>query len=108
MKRGEIWTVAGGPDYSGKPRPMVIIQDDQFSETNSITLCGLTTPVIEASFARLLLEPSPLNGLPSPSRLMVDKIATVPRSKLGYTIGRLDDHDVMRLNSHLKSFLGLV
>jgi len=87
---------------------MVIIQDDQFSETSSITLCGLTTSVMEASFARLLLEPSALNGLRSPSRLMVDKIATVPRSKLGYRIGHLDDYDVLRLNSHLKSFLGLV
>lgn len=30
MKRGEIWTVAGGKDYGGKPRPVLIIQDDRF------------------------------------------------------------------------------
>ena len=108
MQRGEIWTVAGGPDYSGKPRPMVIIQDDQFSETNSVTLCGLTTSVTEALFGRPLIRPSASNGLRSPSRLMVNKIATVPRSKLGYKIGRLDDYDVLQLNIHLKAFLGLV
>jgi mRNA interferase MazF len=39
---------------------------------------------------------------------MVDKLASVPRSKLGYRVGRLGDDDLMRLNSHLKAFLGLV
>jgi mRNA interferase MazF len=84
---------------------MVIIQSDQFSETNSITLCGLTTSETDAPFARLLIAPSPSNGLWSPSRLMIDKIATVPRSKLGYHIGRLDGDDLRSLNSHLKAFL---
>ena len=28
MKRGEIWTVSGGKDYAGKPRPVVIVQED--------------------------------------------------------------------------------
>ena len=31
MKRGDIWIVAGGKDYAGKPRPVVVIQDDSFS-----------------------------------------------------------------------------
>jgi mRNA interferase MazF len=39
---------------------------------------------------------------------MVDKIATVPRSKLGHHIGRLNDDGITRLNSPLKAFLGLV
>ena len=108
MKRGEIWTVAGGPDYAGKPLPMVIVQNNQFSETRSITLCGLTTSETDAPFARLLIEPSPSNGLRSPSRLMVDKIATIPKSKLGHRVGRLDDEDITRLNWHLKVFFGLV
>ena len=30
MRRGEIWTVAGGAAYAGKSRPAVIIQDDRF------------------------------------------------------------------------------
>ena len=29
---------------------------------------------------------------------MVDKITTVPKSKLGKRIGRLDDQDIVRLN----------
>jgi mRNA interferase MazF len=38
---------------------------------------------------------------------MVDKITTVPKSKIGTRIGRLDDEDVLRLNQALLVFLGL-
>ncbi len=53
------------------------------------------------------MKPSERNGLRSPSRLMVDKITTVPKSKLGERIGRLDDEDVVRLNQAVMVFLGL-
>lgn len=39
MKRGEIWTVAGGPACAGKPRPAVIVQDDRFDANDSIIVC---------------------------------------------------------------------
>ena len=41
MRRGEIWNASGGKDYAGKPRPVVILQDDSFDATNSITICAL-------------------------------------------------------------------
>jgi mRNA interferase MazF len=107
VRRGEIWTVAGGPDYARKPRPMIIIQANEFSETATITLCGLTTTATEGPLGRLVIAPSALNGLRSPSHVMVDKIASVAKSKLGYRLGRLDHEDITRLNSHLKIFLDL-
>jgi len=30
VRRAEIWTVSGGADYTGKPRPVVIVQADYF------------------------------------------------------------------------------
>jgi mRNA interferase MazF len=107
MRRGEIWTVAGGKDYAGKPRPVVILQDDRFDATASITVCAFTTDPTEAPLFRLPIEPDPRNGLRTPCRLMVDKITTVPRSKIGSLIGRLDDEDVLRLNRAVLVFLGL-
>jgi mRNA interferase MazF len=107
MRRGEVWTVAGGKDYAGKPRPVVILQDDRFDATASITVCAFTTDPTEAPLFRLPIEPDPRNGLRTPCRLMVDKITTVPRSKIGSLIGRLDDEDVLRLNRAVLVFLGL-
>jgi len=49
MKPGDIWTVAGGRDYPGKPRPVVILQDDSFDATDSITICAFTTDETEAT-----------------------------------------------------------
>jgi mRNA interferase MazF len=107
MKRGEVWTVSGGRDYAGKPRPAVIVQNDRFDATDSITLCGLTTDATEAALVRLPVAPSANNGLKRDSRLMVDKISTVPRTKLGKRIGRLDDEEMVRLNRAVLVFLGL-
>lgn len=107
MKRGEVWTVSGGQDYAGKPCPAVILQDNQFDATPSITLCALTTDTTEAPLFRLPVAPTEGNGLRRESRLMVDKITTVPKTKLGQRIGRLDDEDTARLNRAVLVFLGL-
>jgi mRNA interferase MazF len=87
MRRGEIWTTAGGGEYVGKPRPVVIVQDDRFDMTASITVCAITTDPTDAPLLRLPVEPNEANGLRAPSRLMVDKLTTVPKSKLGSRLG---------------------
>jgi mRNA interferase MazF len=107
MRRGDIRTVSGGKDYAGKPRPVVVVQDDAFDATDSITICAFTTDPTDAPLFRLPVEPNERNGLRSSSRLMVDKIATVPKTKVGERIGRLDDEDLVRLNRAVMVFLGL-
>jgi mRNA interferase MazF len=107
MKRGEIWTVAGGKDYAGKPRPVVILQDDRFNRTDSITICAFTTDPTDAPLFRLVVEPSESNGLRAVCRLMVDKISTVPKSRIGVRMGRLADEDIVRLNRAALVFLGI-
>lgn len=107
MKRGEIWTVAGAKDYAAKPRPAVIIQDDRFDTTDSLTVCGFTTDTSDAPLVRLPIQPSAGNGLRSVSRIMVDKITSVPRTKIGSRIGRLADEDMVRLNRAILVFLGI-
>src|SRR5712671_1530045 len=107
MRRGDIWTVAGGKDYASKPSPIVIVQDDSFDRTHSITICAFTTDETEAPLFRLPVEPNERNGLRAVCRLMVDKITTVPKSKIGTRVGRLDDEDILRLNQAVLVFLGL-
>jgi len=106
MRRGEVWTAAGGGDYTGKPRPVVILQDDRFDATDSITICAFTTDPTDAPLFRILVEPSEVNGLDAPSRIMVDKITTVRRTRLGSRIGLLVHDDMVRLNQAILVFLG--
>jgi mRNA interferase MazF len=107
MRRGEIWTAAGGKDYAGKPRPVVIVQDDRFDATDSITVCAFTTDPTEAPLFRVPVAPNERNGLRSACRLMVDKITTVAKTKLGSRVGELEDRDLLRLNRAMVVFLGL-
>lgn len=107
MKRGDIWTVAGGAEYAGKPRPVVIVQHDHFDATESITICAFTTDATEAPLFRLAVAPDDRNGLRAESRLMVDKITTVPKARLGSRVGRLAVADMLRLNQAMMVFLGL-
>jgi len=107
MRRGEIWTGAGGKDYAGKPRPIVIVQDDSFDATDSITICAFTTDPTDAPLFRLIVEPNERNGLLSTCRLMVDKITTVPKTEIGTRVGRLDVEDMVRLNQAMMVFLGM-
>ena len=106
MRRGDIWTVSGGKGYAGKARPVVIVQDDSFDATESIAICAFTTDETEAPLFRLPVEPNGRNGLRSVCRLMVDKVTTIPKSKVGARVGRLDDEDMVRLNQALMVFLG--
>lgn len=107
MRRGEIWTGAGGADYAGKPRPAVIIQDDLYAATLSVTICSFTTAPVGEELARISVDPTPANGLEQRSRLMVDKITTIPRSKVGSRVGELGSGDMARLDEAIVLFLGL-
>ena len=107
MKRGEIWAMAGGSGYAGKPRPVLIVQDDAFAERDSVTVCLITTDPVDLPLFRIPVEPTADNGLRVASHLMVDKVTTVQRSRLGHRIGQLADDDLLRLNRSLLVFLGL-
>jgi mRNA interferase MazF len=107
LKRDEIWTGADDAQYAEKPRPVVIIQHAHFDVLDSVTICGFTKDPTDLPLFRVLIEPSKLNGLQFPSRIMVDKILTIRKSRLGYHVGRLDDKDIVRLDRAIATFLGL-
>jgi mRNA interferase MazF len=106
VKRGEIWTVAGGV-YASKPRPAVIVQDDLFSETASVTVVSLTTTVTDAPLLRIHITASALSGLERDCDLMVDKLTTVRRSSVQTRVGRLATDQLVEVERALMTFLGL-
>lgn len=106
MNRGELWTVSGGT-YAQKPMPALIIQDDLFAASESVTLLPLTTHLTDASLLRLAVDPGQLTGLKQPSQIMVDKLTTVRRANLGQRIGRIDSKTMAAVEQALAVFLGL-
>lgn len=107
MRRGEIWAAAGGKHYASKPGPVLIVQDDRFDATDSITICPLTTDPTDIPLLRVRLEPEQGTGLARASSIMVDKLTTMPRSKLGDRLGGVSDTDMLALSRALVVFLGI-
>lgn len=101
-------TVAAKGHYSGKPRPALVLQSDLFSALGSVTICLLTTDILDTPLFRLTIEPSLSNGLQHVSQIMIDKIVTVPRDSIGTRIGSLDRELMVRVDRSLAVFLGIV
>lgn len=107
MNRGDVILVAMQGDY-GKPRPAVVVQNEDFDEVPSIVILPLTTELRDIEVIRIAVEPSPDNGLRQLSQIMVDKITAVARRRLGSRIGRLAPEDMNAVNRALAIFLGIV
>lgn len=106
MKRGDIITIALSGDY-GKPRPALIIQSDLFAETSSVTILPLTSHLVEAPLLRISVMPTVANGLTKISYIMVDKLYTTPREKVGEVLGHLDAKIMLEVERSLAVFVGI-
>jgi len=107
LKRGDLVSAVLAGDY-GKPRPVLIVQDDAFSTLRSVSVLPLTSDLRGGVSTRIAVTPDPQNGLTTQSHIMIDKIQTVTRTKIGYRIGAVDVPTMRRVSTALTNFLGLV
>lgn len=106
MRRGEVVTITL-PGAYGKPRPAVVIQSDLFDTLGSVTVLPITSEIRAAPLLRIPIEPTADNGLRKKSQIMIDKTQTVPRDKIGSTIGNLNPDILVEVNRSLATFLGI-
>lgn len=106
MNRGDLWTVAGGV-YASKPRPALIIQDDRYDATDSVTVLPLTSTLVDAPLLRVSVDATELSGLRQSSQVMIDKLTTVRRSNVQEKIGRLSTSQLVEVERAMLAFLGL-
>lgn len=107
MKRGDVVTVVAKGHSRGKPRPALIVQADPFGELQSVTVCLLSSELVEAPLLRLTVEPGADNGLDRRCQIQIDKLPTVPRARIGRRIGALDRETMVRVDRSLALFLGI-
>ena len=107
MRRGDLVSIALQGDY-GKPRPALVVQSDLFAEHPSVTLLPVTSELRDTPLFRVLIEPTESNGLRKSSQVMVDKVQTISREKLGEVFGRVSEEDMLAVSRALAVFLGVV
>ena len=106
LTRGAVVTVAAPGEY-GKPRPALLIQSDLFDEHPSITVCLITPDLRDAPLFRLDVHLSAENGLHHLSQVMVDKVVTVSRGRIGSRLGSLEANIMLRVSRALALWIGL-
>lgn len=106
MQRGDLVTVSLQGDY-GKPRPALIIQSDLLTDLESVVLCPVTSELRNAAF-RVTVEPNPANGLRTISQIMVDKLSTLPRSKISEPFGYLGNERMKAIDKALLLVVGVI
>jgi mRNA interferase MazF len=108
LQRGLIVTVASAGVYAGKPRPAVVVQANRWLQGHlSMTLCPLTSTLLDAPLVRISVQASATNGLLKPSQLMADKLFTVPTAAIGAVVGQLEPPALAELELALRSWLEL-
>lgn len=106
MRRGDLVTIALSGDY-GKPRPALVVQADALDGLPSVTVLRVTSELQDWPLFRIIVEANQETGLQQRSQVMVDKAATMPRSRIGQRIGRLDTVTMQAVSTALARFLGL-
>lgn len=106
MRRGDLIVVSAPGDY-GKPRPALVVQTDHFIEHPSVTVCLVTSHLLDAPLFRHSVEPSPDNGLSVVSQIQIDKLMTIPRQKAGQVVGRLTDRQMSEITKLLALWVGI-
>ncbi len=105
-QRGDLVTVSLQGDY-GKPRPALIVQSDLLTDLQSVVLCPVTSELRDAA-VRVTVEPNPANGLRTLSQVMVDKLSTLPRDRIGESFGRLDAEKMKLVDRALLLVVGVI
>jgi len=106
IHRDDIVICALAGDY-GKPRPAVVVQSDLFNPTHaSITVCPVTSHLIDAPLFRLPLPANSKTGLEKVSQIMVDKMVAIRSDRINRKIGALNAKQEASLGKAMKLWLG--
>jgi mRNA interferase MazF len=104
IEYGAIYTMAERGAYTGKPRPVVIVQNSKV-ELLSVLMVPLTTHDNQAPDLRIRIDPSVENGLQKTSFAMCDKIAAIAVANLGKQIGCATREQLRQIRSALDYLL---
>lgn len=108
MKRGDIVIGAERGDFTGKPRPFLVVQADRMlAGARTVTVCPLTTHLIGIGRIRIAIPGGADTGLAQPSEIEVDRVTTMRAARIGKAIGRASAEVMAGVDRALRRWLDL-
>jgi mRNA interferase MazF len=115
MARGDVilvnLPVPSGPSGHEQVglRPAIVVQADISSADLPTTIViPMTSSQSASRFPHTIsVDPSPHNGLSTPSFLLVFQLRAIDKRRLGNKIGRLEDPHLEKLEAEMRQLLGL-
>jgi mRNA interferase MazF len=106
IKRGEIWTGAGSGNYAKKPRPVLILESEEFQISNSDIVALITSDdEQDLGILRYKLIATQENGLKNDSYICLDKLTAISVNRLRNFCGIVDDTDMLEIERRLARIL---
>ena len=108
LRRGDVVYFGERGEFTGKLRPGIIVQREAtLADAPSVTLVGLTSMAIPTNAARVAITPTRENGLDATSYAMVDKIASISRTRIRQVFGQLTQDELAAIDHALRMWLEL-
>ncbi|TPG12406.1 type II toxin-antitoxin system PemK/MazF family toxin [Sphingomonas oligophenolica] len=108
IKRGDLVLAAGPGEFSGKPRPFVIVQSDSFNELHaSFAMCPVTSTTNGAHLFRIAIDASIDTVLDRNSEIQIDKIQSLRRQRVVRVIGAVPANIMTMVDDALRRWLQL-
>ncbi|WP_375428990.1 type II toxin-antitoxin system PemK/MazF family toxin [uncultured Sphingomonas sp.] len=108
MKRGDIVIGAQRGDFTGKPRPYVIVQrETTLPDSATVTVCPITTVLLGPGDLRIPLVADSTTGLDDPSEVEVDRITTLRKIRIRRHVGFMPAASMAAVDRGLKLWLDL-
>ena len=106
FRRGEIVALRHDPGARGHeqqgPRPAVVLQSDAARWLRTVIVAPTSTSAESAEFRPVVT----IRG--EPTRVLLEQIKTVDRSRLGRSSGHLAAADLQEVDDALRLILGLI
>ena len=107
-RRGEIYWIAAQGELGSKRRPAVVVASDRFIPLfDRVTVCLITSHLVDAPALRVPLAASKASGLDKPSAVMVDKLLTVSKPRLVEKMGAVGSAQLAAIENALRDYLEL-
>lgn len=108
MKRGQIYLTGGKGDFSGKPRPALVVQSDLFNEHHpTVSVCPITSEVTGDYLQRVAIDATEHTGLLERSEIQIDKLQVIKRARFGKKIGQAPEEVMVIVDDTLRLWLDL-